>query len=172
MLKIKKLILHEKIILAWYFLFFLALLNSCSQEKVVKNESIKNEKTVTRTAEQLVASKKNAEMSYRELMNILGSGTTMVQLGILMENKQMIIEGSGLILNHAAPNEDPWLIMNKQDQEEFKNSLLSYDIILDNYAREIAEKAKEEDWLEVNKKTYELINSCVVCHSLWRHKVK
>ena len=93
MLKIKKLILHEKIILAWYFLFFLALLNSCSQEKVVKNESIKNEKTVTRTAEQLVDSKKNAEMSYRELMNILGSGTTMVQQGILMENKQMIIEG-------------------------------------------------------------------------------
>jgi len=48
-------------------------------------------------------------------MNILGSGMAMVQQGILMENKQMIIEGAGLILNHAAPKENPWLIMNKQD---------------------------------------------------------
>ena len=164
--------LHKNISIVWCFLFFLALLNSCSKEKVTKSESIINERSPTRTAEQLVASKKFAEMSYKQLMNILGSGMAMVQQGILMENKQMIMEGAGLILNHAAPKENPWLIMNKQDQEGFKNSMLAYDLILDNYAKEIAEKVKEEDWLEVNKKTYELINSCVVCHSLWRHKVK
>lgn len=172
MSKIKRSINIKSIILVMFLLFFSTLINSCSQEKETESKSSKNEVSSTRTAEQLVASKRTSEMSYKQLMTILSSGFIMVQQGTLTENKQMIIEGAGLILNHAAPKEKPWLIMNKQDQESFKNSLLTYDTILDNYAREITEKAKKENWLEVSKKTHELMNSCIVCHTMWKHKVK
>ncbi len=148
-------------------LLFIFLI-SCSQDKSTQNQVT----TLKRTAEELVASKKTSDMSYKQLMNILNSGSVMVHQGILIENKQMVIEGAGLILNHAAPKENPWIIMNKQDQEEFKNSLLAYDIVLDNYARAIAEESKKENWLEASNKSHELMNSCIVCHSMWKHKVK
>ena len=42
------------------------------------------------TAEQLVASKKKADMTYKQLMATMGSGSTMMHEGILRENKQMV----------------------------------------------------------------------------------
>lgn len=168
---IKKMITRKYISLLLLFLIFRSLI-SCSQEKVTKNQILDIDAAPTRTADELIASKKTSDMSYKQLMNILNSGSIMIHQGILIENKQMVIEGASLILNHAAPKENPWLIMNTQDQDGFKNSLLAYDIVLDNYSRTLAEAAKKEDWLEASKKAHELMNSCIVCHSMWKYKVK
>ena len=162
---------RKNISLILLILIFKSLI-SCSQEKATENKVLNITTTSRKTAEELVASKKTSDMSYKQLMNILNSGSVMIHQGILIENKQMVIEGTGLILNHAAPKENPWLIMNTQDHEGFKNSLLAYDIVLDNYSRAIAEEAKKEDWLEASKKSHELMNSCIVCHSMWKYKVK
>jgi len=64
-----------------------------------------------KTAEQLVASKKKADMSYRQLMATMGIGSTMMHEGILRENKQMVKSGANLILHHPAPKHKPWSIM-------------------------------------------------------------
>ena len=153
-------------------LILIGFINSCSQEKAKESKQLNSDVASKRTADELIASKKTSDMSYKQLMNILNSGSVMIHQGILIENKQMVIEGAGLILNHAAPKENPWLLMNTQDQEGFKDSLLAYDIVLDNYAKVLAEDAKNEDWLKASKSAHELMNSCIVCHSLWKYKVK
>ncbi len=153
-------------------LIFIGFSISCSQKKAGENLITNKDLQSKRTAEELVASKNTSVMSYKQLMNILNSGSVMVHQGIIIENKQMVIEGAGLILNHAAPKEKPWFIMRESDQESFKNSLLSYDIVLDNYAKKLVEEANNEDWLKASKTAHELMNSCIVCHSLWRLKVE
>jgi len=153
-------------------LIFIVFIISCSQEKVTKIKISNKDIRSNRTAEDLVASKKTSEMTYKQLMNILNSGSVMVHQGILIENKQLVIEGANMILNHAAPIEKPWFIMNKPDQENFKNSLLTYDVVLDNYAKKLEEEARHKDWLKASKTAHELMNSCIVCHSMWKHKVK
>ena len=71
-------------------------------------------------AEALVAGKQKAEMTYRQLMEILGRASSLIHEGILRENKQMVKEGANIILNHPAPNHKPWLIMSEADREGFK----------------------------------------------------
>lgn len=125
-----------------------------------------------KTAEQLVASKNQADMTYRQLMEIMGGASAMIHEGIIRENKQMVREGANIILNHPAPKHKPWTIMNKSDQEGFKQSLLSFDKILDTHSRRTAEEAEKENWLEASKSLNELNISCISCHSMWKHKAK
>lgn len=126
----------------------------------------------TKTAEQLVASMKKADMTYRQLMEVMGRSTSMMHEGILRENKQMVEVGANFILTHPAPNHKPWTIMKKEDQEGFKQSLLTFDKILDIHTEAMVEAAKKEDWIEASKASHELLNSCVSCHVMWRNKVK
>lgn len=122
------------------------------------------------TAEQLVASKKKADMTYKQLMEIMGDASAMIHKGIIRQNKQMVKKGADLILHHPAPKHKPWSIMAESDQKAFKQSLLSFDKILDKHAFRAAQEAKKENWLEASKSAYELTNSCISCHAAWKHK--
>jgi len=124
-----------------------------------------------KTAEQLVASKKKADMTYKQLMEIMGDASAMIHKGIIRQNKQMVKKGADLILHHPAPKHKPWSIMAPSDQKAFKQSLLSFDKILDKHAFRAEEEAKKENWLEASKSAYELTNSCISCHSMWKYKV-
>ena len=124
------------------------------------------------TAEQLVSSKKKADMSYKQLMATMGSGSAMMHEGILSENKQMVKSGANLILHHPAPNHKPWSIMKKEDQTDFKKSLLAYDKILDIHTEAIVAAADKEKWTDASTAANELIHSCISCHALWKSKVK
>lgn len=125
-----------------------------------------------RTAEQFVASKQKADMTYRELMEIMGGASAMVHEGIIRENKQMVRGGAGMILNHPAPKHKPWTIMNESDQEGFKQALLSYDKVLDAHAGRVVGEAEKGNWLEASRAAHDLTNSCIECHSMWKAKVK
>ena len=124
------------------------------------------------SAEALVASKKIADMTYKQLMEIMGDASAMIHKGILRENKQMVIEGAGFILNHPAPKYKPWIIMRESDQNDFKQSLLSFDKILDVHAKRALEEAKKGNWLESSNAAHDLTNSCITCHAVWKSKVK
>ena len=124
------------------------------------------------TAEKLVSSMKKADMTYRQLMEVMGNSYIMMHEGILRENKQMVEVGANFILTHPAPNHKPWTIMKEEDQEGFKQSLLTFDKILENHSIEIVEAAKNENWMDANKASHDLMNSCLACHTMWRNKVK
>ena len=124
------------------------------------------------TAEQLVSSKKKADMSYKQLMATMGSGSAMMHEGILSENKQMVKSGANLILHHPAPNHKPWSIMKKEDQTDFKKSLLAYDKILDMHTEAIVAAADKENWTDASTAANELMHSCISCHALWKSRVK
>ncbi len=124
------------------------------------------------TVDQLLASKKKADMTYRQLMEIMGSASSMIHQGILRENKQMVKTGANIILNHPAPNHKPWSIMQKSDQKEFKKSLMSYNKVLDSNAERVAKEAGMGKWRDASKSAHELSISCAACHSSWRNKVK
>ena len=123
------------------------------------------------TAEQLVASKVRADMTYKQLMEIMGRASTMIHEGILRENKQLVKEGANIILNHPAPKHKPWTIMHKSDHKSFKKSLLAFDKILDVHAQRALKEAKDENWIEANDALHQLNTSCISCHSMWKNKV-
>lgn len=123
-------------------------------------------------AETMVAGKKKADMSYRQLMEMMGRASATIHEGIMRENKQMVIEGVTFILTHPAPNHKPWEIVEKKDQAAFKSTLLTFDKTLDNQATKVREAAEEEDWTKANNTLNELNSSCIACHAMWRKKVK
>ncbi|MHB1403380.1 MAG: hypothetical protein ACYCWB_13370 [Thiobacillus sp.] len=128
--------------------------------------------TAQDNAEALVASKSAADMSYRELMQILGRSLAWIQNGIVLQNKQLVREGVNHILRHPAPNHKPWSIMDKADQEGFKQALLAYDPILDIQAKEAGAAAEKSDWIEATAAAARLQTSCVSCHSQWKSKAR
>jgi|GEM_PF-819464 len=123
-------------------------------------------------AEALVASKRPADMSYRDLMQILGRTLNWVQDGVLVRNKQLVREGSNMIVNHPAPRDKPWSIMETDDQEGFKQALLTYDKRLDAKANAVIAAAEKSDWLEASAALAELQTACVSCHTQWQHKAR
>ena len=124
------------------------------------------------SAEQLVASKKKADMTYLQLMEMMGGASALMHEGILRENKQMVEQGANFILNHPAPRHKPWTIMPDKLQNDFKQSLLAFDKILDSHARRALEEANKDNWQESMKASYDLMQSCVQCHDMWKTKVK
>ena len=123
-------------------------------------------------AEQLVASKQKADMTYRQLMEILGEATSMIQMGIVRENRQMVKTGADIVLHHPAPNHKPWAIMDAVDQEGFKQSLLTFDPILDRHAGRAAAEAAKGNWTEASRALSDLDASCIACHAMWRDKAR
>jgi len=82
----------------------------------------------------------------------------------------MVREGVNHVIHHPAPNHKPWIIMDKADQEGFKQALLAYDPVLDIHANEVAAAAEKGDWFEAAAAASRLQTACVSCHSQWRRK--
>jgi len=125
-----------------------------------------------KTAEQLVSSKKKADMTYQQLMEMMGTASTTIHEGVLRENKHMVKEGANYILNHPAPRHKPWTIMEQTDQQDFKQSLLAFDAILDTHARAIIAAVERSDWQAANQAAADLSSACITCHVMWKSKVK
>lgn len=125
-----------------------------------------------KSADALVASKKKADMTYRQLMEIMGEASSMMHKGVIRENKQMVKEGANIILTHPAPNHKPWAIMAKEDQNAFKQSLLAFDKALDTKAQQVVEDAEQGRWTKASNSLNELNGACISCHAMWRQKVK
>ena len=123
-----------------------------------------------RTADQLVASKRQADMTYRQLMEVMGASLAMIQEGLVRENAELTKTAADMIVKHPAPNHKPWTIMAESDRAAFKQSLLSYDEVLDSEAARIAEAATRGDWLKASQSAYALTNACITCHVMWKNK--
>ena len=124
------------------------------------------------TAEGLVAGMERADMTYRELMEVMGGASGLMHEGILRQNPQMVKSGANIILTHPAPSHDPWTIMAEGDQAGFKSSLVSFDKLLDEYSEDTAEAAAARDWPTASQSLQELNTACVTCHAMWKDKVK
>jgi len=125
-----------------------------------------------KTAEELVASMRKADMTYRQLMQVFGSSMQQISLGIYAQNKQLVETGAQYILGHPAPNHKPWSIMPLQDQDDFKDALLSFDPLLDLNVNVIVQNVKANDWLAAGEALNDLNSTCISCHSEWKNKVK
>jgi len=122
-------------------------------------------------AEHLLEGKQETDMTYREMMQIMGRSATKMYEGILLQNKQMVIDGALSISGHRAPRHKPWLIMRESDQEAFKTMLLFYDEALHEGAENIIESLEENDWNASNQLLGKMTSNCIVCHQVWRDKV-
>jgi len=120
--------------------------------------------------EELVNSKNIANISYSQMMRQMGEGLKMAQDGIVSQNSLLVKSGIYLIDSHPAPKEKPWMRVAKEDREDFKTSLLSYDKLLHNATSEVLKSLDEKNWIETNQKFFELSNHCVSCHSIWKNK--
>lgn len=122
------------------------------------------------SAEQLVAGMQRADMTYQQLMEIMGEASGMMHEGILRQNQLMVKTGANFILTHPAPSHNPWEIMPEEDQAGFKASLVTFDKILDQYTLETVEAAEQKDWLTASEALQELNKSCIACHQMWKEK--
>ena len=124
------------------------------------------------SAEKLVESMRKADMTYQELMAIMGETISTMQKGVLTQNREMVSQAGQFIFNHPAPNHAPWKIMPDQDQGMFKASLLAYDPILDTQTQAIIDSANARDWIKASQAVADLQNTCVACHSQWQSKAR
>gem|GEM_PF-281929 len=127
---------------------------------------------VFQDANDLVKSKTKSDMTYRQMMQQMGEAYTIIQKGIITQNKTLIKTGVFLIDSHPAPKEKPWYIVKQKDQETFKKSLLSYDTLLHDATSELLSSLETNDWSEINKASYQLSNQCISCHSVWKNNLK
>jgi hypothetical protein len=123
-------------------------------------------------ADALVAGKQRADMTYRELMQILGRSLGWMQSGIVLENKQLVREAANHVQHHPAPRHKPWLIMDPLDQEGFKQALLAFDAMLDRGAGEVTAAVEQGDWIGATEAMARLQTTCVSCHMQWRGKAR
>lgn len=123
-------------------------------------------------AEALVAGKEKADMTYRQLMEIMGEASSMMHKGVLRQNKQMVKEAADIILTHPAPNHKPWTIMAEEDQAGFKQTLLAYDKLLDTKTNQVVEDADQEAWMKASNSLNDLNAICISCHATWQAKAK
>lgn len=124
------------------------------------------------SAESLVAGMRKAEMSYKELMSIMGRAIGMMQDGVITQNRELVEQGANIIFTHPAPNHAPWAIMTPPDQDGFKQALLTYDKVLDENTREILSATRGRDWLNAVTALSQLQASCVSCHLQWKDKAQ
>lgn len=122
-------------------------------------------------ADQLVASKRQADMTYRQLMELMGSASALIQEGLVRENVEMVHAGTEMIADHPAPNHKPWTIMAASDQAACKQTLVSYDKVLHAESNRIAAAASARDWLTASKSAHDLTTACLTCHVMWKNKV-
>ena len=122
--------------------------------------------------EALVASKRAVEMSYRELMHIMGNSLNLMQTGLVSQNKELVEQGANIIFTHPAPKEKPWKIMRQEDQDAFKKVLLSYDKVLDDRTKDILSASRQKDWVAASESLAQLQYACVSCHMQWKHKAQ
>jgi hypothetical protein len=132
------------------------------------------QETTPEKAEQLVASKKKSDMTYRQMMQRMGAAYTMIQTGVINQNKALVRLGTSLIEHHPAPKEKPWTIVKPKDRSAFKQTLLSYDKLLHQSAAAIEADLQNgnSDWSAVNQKVFELSNHCISCHAVWKNNLK
>ena len=122
-------------------------------------------------AEALVASMRVAEMTYKELMQIMGRSISLMQDGVITQNRELVSQGANIIFTHPAPNRKPWAIFEAKDQEGFKQALLTYDKVLDANTTEVLKASNGRDWLAAAEALSRLQSSCVSCHLQWKDKV-
>ncbi|HIP60040.1 MAG TPA: hypothetical protein EYH01_06405 [Campylobacterales bacterium] len=119
-------------------------------------------------AQTLVDSKQKSDMTYKELMQIMGRSSLMVHQGILTQNRQMVKDGAYEIAHHKAPNHKPWLIMKTFQYQAFKDTLVEFDKQLHHIADAIIKVVDEEDWTKTQKAFHELTLTCISCHISWK----
>ena len=126
--------------------------------------------TQPQSAEKLVASMRKADMTYKELMAIMGETISTMQKGVLTQNREMVEQAGQFIFNHPAPNHAPWDIMPDADQAGFKSALLAYDKVLDVNTQAIIDASNAREWIKASEALSTLQNTCVACHSQWQDK--
>lgn len=123
-----------------------------------------------KAADAMLASMEKADMTYRELMELFGQASSLMNEGIIRQNKQMVQQGANIILTHPAPKHKPWAIVPKDQQVEFKKSLLAFDKLLDSNVETVIQASSKSNWQQANKNLAGLNTVCISCHAAWKNK--
>jgi len=118
--------------------------------------------------EALIQSKTKSNLTYKQIMEQFGEAYLKIQNGVMLQDKDMIEDGLNKIQNHPTTKNNPWDIVNTNDIQAFKESLLYYDALLHSGATDITNSLKNDDWIEINKNIFKLSNHCVNCHIIWQ----
>ena len=123
------------------------------------------------TADDVYNSRVRSDLSYKQVMEMLVTGSSLIHKGILHQNSIMVNKGADLISEHYSPYHEPWIIFAKKDQEAFKKMLIAYNDVLHDSADAISLSAEDNKWQDAAKQASNLTSTCISCHTAWKGKV-
>jgi ABC-type nickel/cobalt efflux system permease component RcnA/cytochrome c556 len=150
----------------------LVMLTSGTHSHAITDRSALHTHTSYLDADALVQSKKQSDMTYKQMMQQMGEAYLLMQKGLLMQDSKMVKQGASMIDNHPAPKEKPWSIVKKEDQASFKQTLIAYNDLLHEGAHAITQAITTKDWVEIQSSIHALSAHCVSCHSAWKDNLK
>lgn len=121
-----------------------------------------------RSLEEVLASKRKADISFAQLMQVLQQGTEMIFAGIMQENAELVAFGARLIDEHPAPRGGPTVAFVQEKREEIKRVMPVYNQLFHQTAARIRAAAQQGRWQDAYAGYQEIADACVACHVAWR----
>ncbi|MBV5277507.1 MAG: hypothetical protein J0647_00380 [Campylobacteraceae bacterium] len=125
-----------------------------------------------KTAEDLLKSMKQEDITYAQLMEGMGNAANNIQRGIISMNPYLVKRGIDFIRTHPAPKDKPWVIMAQEEREAFKETLVVMDKIMDEDVAKIEKALLQKDWMTAQEASQGLDRTCISCHVTWKNNVK
>lgn len=125
-----------------------------------------------KSAEALIKSMKKEDITYSQLMQGMSEALNNIQSGIISTNSMLVNRGINFVRTHPAPRNKPWIIMEKEDRDSFKASLLYFDKKMDEDVLVIEKAVQKREWNQALDALNTFSNTCMACHNSWKDKVK
>lgn len=122
-------------------------------------------------ADELIKTMKKEDITYVQLMAAMGKALNNIQEGIIGMNKVLVDRGINFVRTHPAPKKKPWVIMEKQNHEAFKSSLVYFDKKMDEDVLAIENAVAKKDWNQAMQELNVFQNTCMACHVTWKNEV-
>ncbi len=121
-----------------------------------------------RNLDEVLASKRMADISFAQLMQILQQGTEMIFAGIMQENAELVAFGARVLDEHPAPRGGPTVAFVPEKREEIKRVMPAYNQLFHQTAVRIRAAAQQGRWQDAYEGYQEISAACVACHIAWR----
>ncbi len=116
----------------------------------------------------ILARKRQADISFAQVMQVMHQGAGMIFDGILFENKETVTLGARQLAEHAAPAAGPAAAMAPEKRGEFRGVMPAYDKIFQAAAERVVASAARGQWSDAYAGYREITDACVACHAAWR----
>ena len=108
-----------------------------------------------------------SDHTLKEVMQHLAASEQQIQMGLLMNNRLMVLEGAKAIAHHPSPKGGikPYI---KKNHAALKPTIQAMDKQVHSTAVSIAKQAGTASMLELQELHQTMVKGCISCHNVFR----